>query len=95
MEFLPVERFRYNGFCGEGMAPEDAGYTAKFVRWTIDPGIGIFICSDGKYRLIPTYAVKGFKHTDAEPQAETGLLFGGPCKWDDPGFSEEEIAKWL
>lgn len=52
-----VQHFSYNGFCGElleGMAP----YTARFVKWTNDPGVGMFKCSDGKDRLIPTFVLR-------------------------------------
>lgn len=51
-----IENFKYNGFTGrtfEGVAP----YTAKFMEWTNDPGIGRFKCSDGKERLIPSFAI--------------------------------------
>ena len=53
-----IENFTYNGFAGqslEGLAP----YKAKFNRWTNDPGIAVFDCSDGEERLIPTFAVMG------------------------------------
>lgn len=53
-----VKNFEYNGFTGQmmkGIAP----YRAKFVNWTGDPGIARMLCSDGRVRLIPTFALKG------------------------------------
>lgn len=53
-----IKNFGYNGFTGrltKGMAP----YKAVFVNWTGDPGIARMLCSDGRVRLIPTFALKG------------------------------------
>lgn len=53
-----VKNFEYNGFMGE-VLPGYAFYTAEFVEWTRDPGVAQFRCSDGKTRLIPTFALDG------------------------------------
>ena len=53
-----VENFTYNGFVGRHL-PGKASYTATFVEWTDDPGVATFLCSDGKERLIPTFALIG------------------------------------
>lgn len=53
-----VRNFVYDGFGGqlrEGYAP----YTVTLLRWTLDPGVGVFACSDGKERLIPSFAIPG------------------------------------
>ena len=53
-----IKNFRYNSFTGKlakGLAP----YKAKFINWTGDPGIARMLCSDGRVRLIPTFALKG------------------------------------
>lgn len=51
-----VNNFIYNGFYGKvlkGKAP----FTATFSKWTNDPGIAKCNCSDGKERLIPSFAL--------------------------------------
>jgi hypothetical protein len=53
-----VENFKYNGFCVFS-EPGVANYTAKFKEWTNDPGIAVFICSDGIERKIPTCCLIG------------------------------------
>jgi len=53
-----VVHFTYNGFYGQPL-PGKAPYTATFVEWTNDPGVATFLCSDGKERLIPTFALIG------------------------------------
>lgn len=64
MEKYPykVQNFSYNSFYGE-LLPNMASYRAQFKRWTNDPGIGVFECSDGKERLLPTFALKGLKES--------------------------------
>ena len=52
-----VHNFDYNGFSGQ-LCDGDATYTAVLIEWTLDPGVGRFQCSDGKVRLIPTFALK-------------------------------------
>ena len=74
----PISNFSYNGFMGtqeKGMAP----YTAKFIKWSGDPGVVIMNCSDGKERYIPTYAVGGWALFPKDP-TKTGnkTLFGRP-----------------
>ena len=53
-----VKNFNYNGLMGENL-PGHTPYTAEFVEWTRDPGVAKFQCSDGKVRLIPTFALEG------------------------------------
>ena len=53
---LALLNFEYNGFSGKEL-PESPGYTGRFVKWTDDPGIVLLSCSDGKERLVPTYAI--------------------------------------
>lgn len=75
---MKVRNFKYNGFCGEiseGYAP----YTATFKKWTVDPGIAKCTCSDGKDRLIPTFALEGFDVASNPIQEKTGILFGIAC----------------
>ena len=54
---LRVNSFGYNGVFVSLESDKCMLYTAKFVRWTDDPGIGLFECSDGKNRLIPSCAL--------------------------------------
>lgn len=71
-----VQNFSYNGFCGKllkGLAP----YTAKFTKWTNDPGVGLFKCSDKKDRLIPTFAIIG-KCNDPKQDMSKKVIFGAP-----------------
>ena len=77
-----VNNFTYNGVYGkdeEGHAP----YTASFIKWTNDPGIALFKCSDGIDRLIPTFAIDDLPPGCLPKQiyAETGpSIFGMPCR---------------
>jgi hypothetical protein len=76
---LKIQNFEYNGFFGkllEGLTP----YTATFKEWTSDPGIGIFTCSDGEERLIPTFAIISKMPEDIPKQEKSGVLFGAACK---------------
>ena len=76
--FYKVYEFRYNGFFGSHNKNRLMKYTAEFLEWTVDPGITRCKCSDGKERLIPTYALKSFKYYRHEEQKKTGVLFGAP-----------------
>lgn len=79
---LEILNFEYNGFYGKLIGGE-AEYTAEFKEWTNDPGVGVFICSDGKERLIPTFAIKPLETVKSLPKQsyEHGmLLFGAPSK---------------
>jgi len=73
-----VDNFEYNGFCGkttEGIAP----YKVIFKKWTNDPGIGVFECSDNKERLIPTFAIRKFKWKSLPKQdMNNKVYFGSP-----------------
>jgi hypothetical protein len=72
-----VENFSYNGFMGQRL-PGKALYKAKFIRWTSDPGVGAFICSDGKERLIPTFALVGDHSGLPEQDFRHKVFFGSP-----------------
>lgn len=75
-----VRNFTYNGFSGQ-LKPGYAVYTARFKKWTSDPGIAICECSDDKERLIPTFALE---EDDYPEQTYEGgkLMFGPPCMSD-------------
>jgi hypothetical protein len=72
-----VRNFNYNGFYGE-LKKGFTKYTATFSEWTVDPGVGIFLCSDNTKRSIPTFAIEGDK-SSLPTQEKTGCLFGVPC----------------
>ena len=73
-----VKNFEYNGFFGKilkGKTP----YKAIFKKWTNDPGIGVFECSDNKERLIPTFAIRKFKWKSLPKQdMNNKVYFGSP-----------------
>lgn len=80
-----VKRFVYDGFSGyetEGLTD----YSARFKRWTPDPGVAFFQCSDGKERLIPTFALLARRMKEnlkkLPQQEKTGVLFGAPSSSD-------------
>lgn len=65
-----IYHFRYDGFGGSktgGMAD----YTATFKEWTDDPGIALMMCSDGKDRRIPGWAIEGWDRKHYEEQDMT------------------------
>lgn len=74
-----IENFDYNGFFVNSL-PGFAKFTVKkFLSWTNDPGVGKFLCSDGKTRLIPTCQLHSdyLKTLPKEPNLKgKGLLFG-------------------
>ena len=75
---MKIRNFEYNGFFGRCL-PGYAPYTGEFVEWTNDPGIAKFSCSDGKTRLIPSYAVEGGLPKKPDPDHEASeLLYFGP-----------------
>jgi hypothetical protein len=53
---LTITNFTYNGFFGKTLNGLTK-YKARFNQWTNDPGIVLCDCSDGKQRLIPTFAM--------------------------------------
>jgi len=72
-----VQNFKYNGFASiklQGIA----SYTAKFIKWTQDPGIARCECSDGKIRLIPSCDLLGNVSALPKQTYENGKLFIGP-----------------
>jgi len=68
-----IYEFIYNGFCVERLNKNKTVYTAKFKKWTRDPGIGIFECSDGKNRYIPTCAIKDFDTLHIHPKQDVNV----------------------
>ena len=82
---LIVKNFLYDGLVVKQRSGF-ASYTAQFKKWTDDPGVAIFICSDGKERHIPFCQIEGFKEKDYPKQnyksaTELGVwvLMGKPC----------------
>jgi hypothetical protein len=77
-----IRNFEYNGFFGkdlEGFAP----YWCKFVRWSGDPGVAVMQCSDGRERLIPTFALPAgvsIVLPDDNTRQEDKILFGRPSQ---------------
>ena len=53
-----VWKFSYDGFGGQCDRKVVMPYTARFKAWSGDPGVARMECSDGKERLIPTFAIK-------------------------------------
>ncbi len=79
-----VYEFTYNGFYGNLNSNKKMNYIATFKKWTNDPGVGVFECSDGKERFIPTFAIVNFKRENHPIQDYGGdkknkLLFGAAC----------------
>lgn len=78
---LKIRNFSYNGFCGK-LLNGYAKYTGLFIKWTNDAGVALIKCSDGKERLVPSFALDGV--TPPEPdynkmkQEGTFLYFGTP-----------------
>lgn len=79
-----IRRFLYNGFHGQLCRGKTRYSVTSFIEWTKDPGIGIFKCSDGKRRLIPSFAFiecwKEIKHLIPEQDMTNKVYFGTPCK---------------
>jgi len=71
-----VDNFEYNGFCGKilkGIAP----YEVIFKKWTSDPGVGVFECSDNEERLIPTFAIRKFDMNSLPEQSMNSKVYFG------------------
>ena len=71
-----VRNFTYNGFMGQNL-PGQAPYTATFIEWTTDPGVARCSCSDGRERLIPSFAFLGDLSTLPDQDMSNKVLFGG------------------
>jgi len=79
---LVMNNFEYNGFFGREL-PGHTEYTGRFVKWTGDPGIVLITCSDGKDRIVPTFAIDLPYFSLAAPQPTPGasnVVFGTPAK---------------
>ena len=81
MEFdMRVKNFVYNGFCGQDR-PGFAPYQAAFITWTNDPGIIRVACSDGKERLVPSFALPDLDreaHPYVKIPEDRKMIFGYP-----------------
>ena len=75
MTNLKIQHFKYNGFCVT-MLPGIAPYTAVFKKWTNDPGVAVFDCSDKKERRIPTCAIIGKNGTLPKQSYKNKVIFG-------------------
>lgn len=74
-----INNFKYNGFMGVSV-PGKASYTAKFNKWTNDPGIVQMDCSDGRLRFIPTYAIPDCSLLPKQIiDPDKKEIFGRPC----------------
>jgi len=77
-----VRNFEYNGFMGRMLKGYAKFKVVSFIEWTTDPGIGKFGCSDGKERLIPSFAfIKCLKKLEGvipEQPKENLVMFGAP-----------------
>lgn len=76
-----VENFEYNGFSGQNL-PGFTTYKAKFGSWTSDPGVANWLCSDGEYRSIPTFAIHKLKYKKLPKQTypKGKIMFGASSK---------------
>jgi len=70
-----VHNFTYNGFCGK-VEESLTAYEADFIKWTNDPGVGIFKCTDNIQRIIPTFAIVNFDYKLHPTQKKIGIIFG-------------------
>ena len=70
-----VKDFIYNGFYVQGKRNYCEYKVVSFIHWTVDPGVGLFLGSDKKERLIPTCQIGRMK---LPKQPKTGILFGVP-----------------
>lgn len=86
-ERFSVEKFSYNGFFVK-LLGETAPYTVTFVKWANDPGVGVFDCSDGEQRYIPTIALNGDLSTLPEPTWKSADELGVPAIFGNPSSSE-------
>ena len=78
---MKVKNFSYDGLFGRTTGGY-ASYTAEFKTWTEDPGVALCSCSDSKERLIPTFALEGFRDEDYPKQNNENKMFyiGQPCR---------------
>jgi hypothetical protein len=79
MKNITIRNFVYNGIMGKDLKGT-AKYTADFIKWTNDPGIAECKCSDGKTRLIPSFAFIGVKQEELPEQVydTKPVFFGQP-----------------
>lgn len=63
-----VRRFTYDGFGGH-LRKGYTNYTiVALVRWTLDPGVGEFECSDGQIRMLPSFAIEDLREHWKRPE---------------------------
>lgn len=73
-----IENFNYNGFYVIPLSGFAKFKVKEFLYWTNDPGIGKFLCSDGKAREIPTCQLHPYylKTLPKPPKLKNPILFG-------------------
>ena len=83
-----VTNFKYNGFFVQPLEGYAKYELTELVEWTNDPGVGIFKCTDGRKRLIPTCEIVSKEFLDSlppRPELESnaiggkGEIFGQPA----------------
>lgn len=75
-----IFHFEYNGFSGK-LLDGETSFRGRFLEWTNDPGIMRMDCSDGRRRLIPSFAVRhksGKNHLPKQVYKKSGLTYFGP-----------------
>jgi len=93
-----IRNFEYNGFYGRHLKGFAKFKVISFIKWTSDPGIGVFGCSDGKERLLPTWVFSDSKGKSEygkiqelipEQPKENLVMFGSPSSSEKKvGFLE-------
>jgi hypothetical protein len=84
MDKYQVQNFTYNGFYVTSRMGIASYKVEKLINWTKDSGIGLFLCSDKKERLIPTCQLSREFLNELPPQPKLeplkgdGVLFGTP-----------------
>lgn len=81
-----VENFVYDGFQVISPPGFAAWTVTNFQKWTNDAGIGLFMCSDGIIRPIPTCCLNPMyyhslpEEPNLRPLEGVGVLFGTPSQ---------------
>ena len=78
--FDSIENFVYDGLFVESKKGFAKYKVVSLVEWTNDPGIGKFLCSDGKERLIPSCQLTKEFLSKLPKESVKGVLFGQPSK---------------
>jgi len=81
-----VKNFNYNGFFVESLPGFTSYKAVELVIWTVDPGIGLFRCTDGRERLIPSCQLDDEFYNSLPPRPKldpfkgNGVFFGEPAQ---------------